>query len=82
MKVELLVNLKTSIGLLEKGTVFSDPLPADVWDEINLERTTVKILIDTRGKSQEVVINETPPSPLPEPEPVVILKKKRGRQPK
>jgi len=72
MKVELLVNLLTSIGLLEKGTIFDDPLPADVWDEINLKRTTVKIIIDTRGESQEVVINEAPP-----PEPPIILKKKR-----
>lgn len=72
MKVELLVNLLTSIGLLEKGTIFDDPLPADVWDEINLKRTTVKIIIDTRGESQEVVINEAPPL-----EPPIILKKKR-----
>jgi len=72
MKVELLVNLLTSIGLLEKGTIFDDPLPADVWDEINLERTSVKIIIDTRGESQEVVINEAPPL-----EPPIILKKKR-----
>jgi len=72
MKVELLVNLLTSTGLLEKGTIFDDPLPADVWDEINLERTSVKIIIDTRGESQEVVINEAPPL-----EPPIILKKKR-----
>ncbi len=83
MKVELLVNLLTSEGLLEKGKIFDDPLPADIWDEINLNRPTVKILSDTRGVPQEELIKEDPPVVIEEPkeEPKIIVRK-RGRKAK
>lgn len=83
MKVELLVNLITSNGLLEKGKIFEDPLPADVWDEVNLNRTTVRIISDTRGVSQQDLIKEEPPIVLEEPkeEPKITIRK-RGRKAK
>jgi len=63
MKVELLVNLITSNGLLEKGRIFTDPLPGDVWDEINFKKPTVKILVDDReGAKKE--ITKAPPKPF------------------
>lgn len=65
MKVELLVNLITSNGLLEKGKIFTDPLPGDIWDEINSKKPTVNILIDDReGSQKKEVINEAPPKPF------------------
>jgi hypothetical protein len=49
MKVELLVNLKISgDSFLKKGTVFTDPLPQPIKDELkDLSRNTVRIIEDS-----------------------------------
>jgi hypothetical protein len=64
VKIELLVNLKTSNGILGVGSVFEAPFPPEVQHEFNRNRGTIKI------------VELDPPKPSDDaPEPKSNLKK-------
>ncbi len=45
MKVELLVNLKYGTGKVwGKGSIFEDPIPPDIMQEVNSHRNTVRVI--------------------------------------
>lgn len=45
MKVELLVNMKYDVGKVwGKGSIFNDPIPPEIMQEVNSHRNTVRVI--------------------------------------
>jgi hypothetical protein len=66
MKVELLVNLKYGTFKTHgKGEIFESPFPPEIQQEVNKNRTTVRIIEDPAPIQVSEIVPETPKNETP-----------------